>query len=162
MKLMFSLYNEQNLIFPVNSIFKCLNVDSNKGKVILEFAHYTFWNPLLYLNKDNKKRYNIAEDGFKYLTDEQRTQIYFARVKNKEAKLIGGLNNLYELEIFDDNEPKTDIKSMLFYFNGFKRLRCLTIVGNNMMSKECAKLSEAIAYLKELRILNLSFNILCS
>ena len=154
----FSLYNEQNLIFPVNSIFKCLNVDSSKGKIILEFAHYSFWNPLLYLNKDNKKRYNIAEDGFKYLTDEQRTQIYFARVKNKEAKLIGGLNNLYELEIFDDNEPKTDIKSMLLYFNGFKRLRCLTIVGNNMMSKECAKLSEALAYLKELRILNLSFN----
>ena len=154
----FSLYNERNLIFPLNSIFKCLNVDSNKGKVVLEFAYYSFWNPLLYLNKDNKKRYNIAEDGFKYLTDEQRTQIYFARVKNKEAKLIGGLSNLLELEIFDDNEPKTDIKSILFYFNAFKRLRCLSIVGNNMMSKDCAKLAEALAYLKELRILNLSFN----
>ena len=154
----FSLYNERNMIFPLNSIFKCLNVDSNKGKVILEFAYYTFWNPLLFLNKDNKKRYNIAEDGFKYLTDEQRSQIYFARVKNKEAKLIGGLTNLRELEIFDDNEPKTDIKSMLCYFNSFKKLNCLSIVGNNMMSKECTKLSEALTYLKRLKILNLSFN----
>ena len=154
----YSLYNEQNLIFPLNSIFKCLNVDSNKGKVVLEFSYYTFWNPLLYLNKESKKRYNIAEDGFKYLTEEQKTQIYFTRVRNKDAKLIGGLNNLRELEVFDDNDVKTDIKTMLCYFNGFKKLNCLTIVGNNMMSKECAKLSEALVYLKQLKILNLSFN----
>ena len=154
----YSLYNEKNLIFPLNSIFKCINVDSNKSKVILEFAYYSYWNPLLYLTKDNKKRYNIAEDGFKYLTEEQRSQINFARVKNKEAKLIGGLTNLRELEIFDDNEPKTDIKSMLIYFNSFKKLNCLTIVGNNIMNKEWSKFSEALTYLKELKILNLSFN----
>ena len=154
----YSLYNEKNLIFPLNSIFKCINVDSNKTKVILEFDYYSYWNPLLYLTKDNKKRYNIAEDGFKYLTEEQRSQINFARVKNKEAKLIGGLTNLRELEIFDDNEPKTDIKSMLIYFNSFKKLNCLTIVGNNIMNKEWSKFSEALTYLKELKILNLSFN----
>ena len=154
----YSLYNEKNLIFPLNSIFKCINVDSNKSKVILEFDYYSYWNPLLYLTKDNKKRYNIAEDGFKYLTEEQRSQINFARVKNKEAKLIGGLTNLRELEIFDDNEPKTDIKSMLIYFNSFKKLNCLTIVGNNIMNKEWSKFSEALTYLKELKILNLSFN----
>ena len=156
----YSLYNEKNIIFPLNSIFKCLNVDSNKGKVILEFCYYSYWNPLLYLTKENKKRYNIAEDGFKFLTDEQRSQINLARVKNKEAKLIGGLSNLRELEIFDDNEPKTDIKSMLIYFNSFKKMNCLTIVGNNIMSKEYSKLSEALTYLKELKILNLSFNTL--
>ena len=66
----FSLYNEQNIIFPSNSVFKCLNVDNNNNKIILEFAYYSFWNPLLYLSKDNKKRYNIIEDGFKYLTGE--------------------------------------------------------------------------------------------
>ena len=154
----YSLYNEQNIIFPLNSVFKCLNVNSKKGKVILEFAYYSYWNPLLYINKENKKRFNIVEDGFKYLTDEQRNQIYFSRVRNKEAKLIGGLSNIRELEIFDDNEPKTDIKSMIYYFNSFKKLNCLTIVGNNMMNRECAKLSEAMTYLKELRILNLSFN----
>jgi hypothetical protein len=85
----FSLYNEQNIIFPSNSIFKCLYSDNDKNKIILEFAYYSFWNPLLYLSKDNKKRYNIIEDGFKYLTDEQRNQVFFARVKNKEAKFIG-------------------------------------------------------------------------
>ena len=154
----FSLYDEQNIIFPMNSIFKCINVDSDKGRVILEFAYYLFWNPMLYLEKDNKKRYNICEDGFKYLTDEQRAQIYIARVRSKEAKFIGGLNNLRELEIFDDTEPKTDIKSILCYFNGYRKLNCLTIVGNNMMNKECAKLSDAMTFLKELRILNLSFN----
>ena len=154
----YSLYNERNIIFPLNSIFKCLNVDSKKGKVILEFAYYSYWNPLLFINKENKKRFNVVEDGFKYLTDEQRTQIYFSRVRNKEAKLIGGLVNIRELEIFDDNEPKTDIKSMICYFNAFKKLNCLTIVGNNMMNRECAKLSEAMVYLKELKILNLSFN----
>ena len=117
----FSLYDEQNIIFPMNSIFKCINVDSDKGKVILEFAYYLFWNPMLFLEKDNKKRYNICEDGFKYLTDEQRAQIYIARVRSKEAKFIGGLNNLRELEIFDDTEPKTDIKSILCYFNGYRK-----------------------------------------
>ena len=154
----FSLYNEQNIVFPLNSIFKCLNVNSNKGKIILEFADYSYWNPILYLTKDNKKRYNIVEDGFKYLTDEQRNQIYLARVRSKESKLIGGLINLRELEIFDDIEPKTDIKNIVCYFNSFKKVSCLTIVGNNMGNKECAKLSEGLAYLKELRILNLSFN----
>jgi len=133
-------------------------VNSNKGKIILEFADYSYWNPILYLTKDNKKRYNIAEDGFKYLTDEQKGQIYYARVRNKESKLIGGLTNLRELEIFDDNEPKTDIKTMICYFNAFKKLNCLTIVGNNMMNKECSKLSEGLTYLKELKYLNLSFN----
>ena len=154
----YSLYNEQNVIFPLNSIFKCKHVDSIKGKVILEFAYYSFWNPMLYLTKENKKRYNIAEDGFKYLTDEQKSQIYYARVRNKESKLIGGLINLRELEIFDDNEPKTDIKTMICYFSAFKKLNCLTIVGNNMMNKECSKLSDGLTYLKELKILNLSFN----
>ena len=153
-----SLYNEKNIIFPLNSIFKCINVNCKKGKVILEFADYSYWNPMLFLTKDNKKRYNIVEDGFKYLTDEQRNQIYLARVRSKESKLIGGLINLRELEIFDDNEPKTDIKNILCYFNSFKKLNCLTIVGNNMGNKECTKLSDALAYLKELRILNLSFN----
>ena len=88
----FSLYNEQNIIFPSNSVFKCLNVDKNNNKIILEFVYDAFWNPLLYLSKDNKKRYNIMEDGFKYLTDEQRSQVFFVRVKNKEAKFIGGLS----------------------------------------------------------------------
>ena len=152
----FSLYKEQNIIFPTNSVFKCLNVDKNK--IILEFAYDSFWNPLLYLSKENKKRYNIIEDGFKYLTDEQRNQVFFARVKNKEAKFIGGLLNLRELEIFDDNEPKTDIKTMIPYFNCFKKLVCLTIVGNNMVNKDCAKLSEGLKFLKDLKILNLSYN----
>ena len=62
------------------------------------------------------------------------------------------------MEIFDDIEPKTDIKNIVCYFNSFKKVSCLTIVGNNMGNKECAKLSEGLAYLKELRILNLSFN----
>ena len=95
-------------------------MNSNKGKIILEFADYSYWNPILYLTKDNKKRYNIVEDGFKYLTDEQRNQIYLARVRSKESKLIGGLINLRELEIFDDIEPKTDIKNIVCYFNSFK------------------------------------------
>ena len=154
----FSLYNEQNIIFPSNSVFKCLNVDENNNKIILEFAYYSFWNPLLYLTKDNKKRYNIIEDGFKYLTDEQRNQVFFARVKNKEAKFIGGLSNLRELEVYDDNEPKTDVKTMTTYFNAFKKLVCLTIVGNNMMNKDCIKLAEGLKHLKELKILNLSYN----
>ena len=154
----FSLYNEQNIIFPSNSVFKCLNVDKNNNKIILEFVYDAFWNPLLYLSKDNKKRYNIMEDGFKYLTDEQRSQVFFVRVKNKEAKFIGGLSNLRELEIYDDNEPKTDIKTMITYFNGFKKLQCLTIVGNNMMNKDCVKLTEGLRHLKSLKILNLSFN----
>jgi len=154
----FSLYNEQNIIFPPNSVFKCLNVDDNNNKVILEFAYYSFWNPMLYLTKENKKMYNIVEDGFKYLTAEQKNQIFYARVKYKEAKLIGGLVNLRELEVYDDNEPKTDIKNMVGYFNGFKKLVCLTIVGNNMNNRDCAKLSEGLKYLKELKILNLSFN----
>ena len=154
----FSLYKEQNIIFPSNSVFKCLNVDKNNNKIILEFAYYSCWNPLLYLSKENKKRYNIIEEGFKYLTDDQRNQVFFARVKNKETKFIGGLLNLRELEIFDDNEPKTDVKTMVTYFNGFKKLVCLTIVGNNMVNKDCAKLSEGLKYLKELKILNLSFN----
>ena len=155
-----SLYNENNIVFPLNSIFKCLNVNSTTGKVILEFADYSYWNPILYLTKDNKRRYNIVEDGFKYLTEEQKNQVYFARVKSKESKLIGGLVNLRELEIFDDIEPKTDIKNITCYFNSFKKLNCLSIVGNNMGNKECSKLSEGLAYLKELRILNLSFNTL--
>ena len=154
----FSLYDEQNILFPSNSVFKCLNVDDDNNKVLLEFASYSFWNPLLYLSKENKKRYNIIEDGFKYLTEEQRNQVFFARVKNKEAKFIGNLVNLRELEVYDDNEPKTDIKTMITYFNGFKKLICLTIVGNNMMNKDCSKLSEGLKYLKELRILNLSYN----
>ena len=154
----FSLYNEQNIIFPSNSVVKCLNVDENNNKIILEFAYYSFWNPLLYLTKDNKKRYNIIEDGFKYLTDEQRNQVFFARVKNKEAKFIGGLSNLRELEVYDDNEPKTDVKTMTTYFNAFKKLVCLTIVGNNMMNKDCIKLAEGLKHLKELKILNLSYN----
>ena len=154
----FSLYNEQNVIFPCNSVFKCLNVDSKNNKIILEFAYYSFWNPMLFITKENKKRYNIIEDGFKYLTDEQRNQVFYARVKNKEAKFIGGLLNLRELEIYDDNEPKTDIKNMIGYFNCFKKLTCLTIVGNNMLNKDCEKLSEGLKFLKELKILNLSFN----
>ena len=154
----FSLYKEENIIYPSNSVFKCLNVDEKNNKIILEFAYYSYWNPLLFLNKDNKKRYNIIEEGFKYLTDEQRNQAFFARVKNKEAKFVGGLINLRELEVYDDNEPKTDIKTMITYFNSFKRLVCLTIVGNNMANKDCSKLSEGLKYLKELKILNLSYN----
>ena len=156
----FSLYNEQNIIFPSNSVFKCLYTENkkNKNKIILEFAYYSFWNPLLFLSKENKKRYNILEDGYKYLSNEQRLQAYFARVKSKEAKFIGNLFNLRELEIYDDNDPKTDIKTIVGFFNSFKKLECLTIVGNNMMNKDCIKLSEGLKYLKELRILNLSFN----
>jgi Ran GTPase-activating protein (RanGAP) involved in mRNA processing and transport len=65
-----------------------------------------------------------------------------------------------ELEIFDDSEPKTDINSLTTFFNHFKKLQCLTIVGNNMGNKECVSLSNGLKQLKELRILNLSFNCL--
>ena len=156
----YSLYNEQNLIFSSNSVFKCLNVDKNNKKVILEFVRDATWNPLLYLTKDNKKLFGIIEDGFRYLTEQQRRQVLIARIRNKEVKFIYGLSNLRELEIFDDTEPKTDINVLTSQFNHFKKLQCLTIVGNNMGNKDCSSLSNGLKFLKELKILNLSFNCL--
>ena len=156
----YSLYNEQNIIFSSNSVFKCLNVDKNNKKVILEFVRDATWNPLLYLTKDNKKLFGITEDGFRYLTEQQRRQVLIARIRNKEVKFIYGLSNLRELEIYDDTEPKTDINALTSQFNHFKKLKCLTIVGNNMGNKDCASLSNGLKFLKELKILNLSFNCL--
>ena len=156
----YSLYNEQNIIFAFNSVFKCINVDKKNKKVILEFIREATWNPLLYLTKDNKKLFGILEDGFKFLTEEQRRQVLIARVRNKDAKYIYGLYNLRELEIFDDAEPKTDIGVLTGHFANLKKLQCLTIVGNNMGNKDCASLSDGLKFLKELKILNLSFNCL--
>ena len=156
----YSLYNEQNIIFSSNSVFKCLNIDKTNKKVILEFIRDATWNPLLYLTKDNKKYFGIIEDGFRYLTEEQRRQVLIARVKSREVKFIYGLSNLRELEIFDDSEPKTDINILTSHFNHYKKLKCLTIVGNNMGNKDCASLSNGLKFLKELKILNLSFNCL--
>ena len=42
----YSLYNEQNIIFLTNSVFKCLNVDKINKKVILEFIRKATWDPL--------------------------------------------------------------------------------------------------------------------
>ena len=156
----FSLYGEENIIFFSNSVFKCLFIDKINKKIILEFIRDATWNPLLFLVKENKKLFGIVEDGFRYLTEEQRKQVLIARVRNKEAKYIYGLSNMRELEIFDDSEPKTDIISLTTFFNHFKKLQCLTIVGNNMGNKECVSLSNGLKQLKELRILNLSFNCL--
>lgn len=156
----YSLYGEENIIFSSNSVFKCLYLDKKSNKVILEFMREATWNPLLYLTKENKKLFGIVEDGFRYLTEEQRRQVLIARVRNKEVKYIYGLSNLIELEIFDDSEPKTDINLLTSYFNHFKKLKCLTIVGNNMGNKDCVCLSNGLKFLKELRILNLSFNCL--
>ena len=156
----YSLYNEQNILFSSNSVFKCLNKDTTNRKVILEFIREATWNPLLYLTKDNKKLFGILEDGFRYLTEEQRKQILIARVKNKEVKFVYGLTNLRELEVYDDIEPKTDISILAANFNHFKKLKCLTIVGNNMGNKDCVALSNGFKFLKELKILNLSFNCL--
>ena len=156
----YSLYNHKNIIFPCNSVFKCLNVDKKNKKVILEFIREAMWNPLLYLTKDNKKLFGILEDGFKFLTEGQRRQVLIARVRNKDVKYIYGLTNLRELEIYDDAEPKTDIGVLTSHFNCLKKLKCLTIVGNNMGNKDCTSLSNGLKFLKELRILNLSFNCL--
>ena len=154
----YSLYNEKNIIFSSNSVFKCLNVDKINKKVILEFIREATWNPLLYLTKENKKLFGILEDGYRYLTEEQRRQILIARVRNKEVKFLNNLSNLRELEIFDDAEPKTDINALSSHFSAFKKLKCLTIVGNNMGNKECTSLSNGLKFLKELKILNLSYN----
>ena len=156
----YSLYNEQNIIFQSNSVFKCLYIDKKNQKVILEFIRDATWNPLLYLTNESKKSFGIQEDGFRYLTEEQRRQVLIARVRNKEVKFIYRLNNLIELEIYDDAEPKTDINLLTSHFNNFKKLKCLTIVGNNMSNKDCQSLSNGLKFLKELKILNLSFNCL--
>ena len=154
----YSLYNEETILFFANSVFKCLFVDKANNKIIMKFIREATWNPLMYLTRENKKLFGIVEDGFRYLTEEQRKQIFIARVKNKEVKFIYGLTNLRELEIFDDSEPKADINVLTSYFNQFKKLNCLTISGNNMKNKDCASLSNGLKFLKELRILNLSFN----
>ena len=156
----YSLYNEQNIIFSSNSVFKCKYIDRVNNKVILEFIRDAIWNPILYIKKENKKMFGIIEDGFKFLTEEQRKQVYIARVKNKEVKFINGLSNLRELEIYDDAEPKTNIFTLTPHFNQFKKLNCLTIIGNNMGNKDCLALSNGLKFLKELKILNLSFNCL--
>ena len=81
------------------------------------------------------------DDGFRYLTEEQRKQVYIARVKNKEVKFIYGLDNLRELEINDDSEQKTDINILSSFFCEFKKLNSLTISGNDMSNKDCVSLS---------------------
>ena len=154
----YCLYNEENIIFSSNSVFKCLYIDKTKKRIILKFIRDATWNPLLYLTRENKKLFGMVEDGFRYLTEEQRKQIFIARVKNKEIKFIYGLSNLRELELYDDSEPKTDINVLTSYFNQFKKLKCLTILGNNMSNKDCVSLSNGLKFLKELKILNLSFN----
>ena len=154
----YSLYNEKNIIFSSNSVFKCIYIDKINNKIIFKFIRNATWNPLLYLTRENKKLFGIVEDGFRYLTEEQRKQIFIARIKNKEIKFIYGLSNLRELELYDDSEPKADISVFTSYFNQFKKLKCLTIIGNNMSNKECASLSNGLKFLKELKILNLSFN----
>ena len=154
----YSLYNQQNIVFSANSVFKCLYIDKSTKKIIFKFIREATWNPLLYLTRETKKFFGVMEDGFRYLTEEQRKQIFLARVKNKEIKFIYGLSNLHELEIYDDSEPKTDINTLTSYFNQFKKLKCLTIVGNNMSNKDCTSLSNGLKFLKHLRILNLSFN----
>ena len=156
----YSLYNEQNIIFSSNSVFKCIYIDRKNNKVILEFLREAIWNPILYIKKENKKMFGIIEDAFKFLTDEQRKQVFIARVRNREVKFIYGLTNLKELEIYDDAEPKTNIFSLTPNFNQFKKLNCLTIIGNNMGNKDCIALSNGLKFLKELKILNLSFNCL--
>ena len=152
----YSLYNEENIIFPSDSVFKCLY--TNENKIIFEFVYISFWDPILYMTKETKKKFCMIEEGLKYLADEQRKKILFARVKNKESKFIGGLQNLRELLIFDDSEPKTDIKNVAVYFNGFRKLECLSIIGNNLLNKDCIKLSEGLKNLKRLKILNLSYD----
>ena len=154
----YSLYHEKNIIFSANTVFKCIYVDKAKNKIILKFIRDATWNPLFYLTRENKKLFGVVEDGFRYLTEEQRKQIFIAKVKSKEIKFIYGLTNLRELEIYDDSEPKTDINILSSYFNQFKKLNCLTISGNNMTSKDCISLSNGLKFLKDLRILNLSFN----
>ena len=154
----YSLYNEQNIIFSANTVFKCLYIDKTNNKMILKFIKDATWNPLFYLSRENKKLFGVMDDGFRYLTEEQRKQIFIARVKNKEIKFIYGLSNLHELEIYDDSEPKTDINMLTSYFNQFKKLNCLTIIGNNMSNKDCSSLSNGLKFLKELKVLNLSFN----
>ena len=144
----YSLYNEETIIFSANTVFKCLYMDKTKNKIIFKFIREATWNPLLYLTRENKKLFGVVEDGFRYLTEEQRKQIFIARVKNKEIKFIYGLTNLLELEIFDDSEPKTDINILTSYFNQFKKLNCLTISGNNMSSKDCIALSNGLKFLK--------------
>ena len=153
----YSLYNEQNIIFQSNSVFKCLYVDKTNRKIIIEFIRDSIRNPLLYLTKESKKSFGIQEDGFRYLTEEQRRQALIDRVRNKEVKFIYRLNNLRELEIYDDEEPKIDINLLTSHFNNFKKLNCLTIIGNNIGNKDCASLSNGLKFLKELKILNLSF-----
>ena len=154
----YSLYNQQNIIFFSNSVFKCLYIDKENKKIIFKFIREATWNPLLYLTRESKKLFGVIEDGFRYLTEEQRKQIFIAKVKSKEIKFIYGLSNLSELEIYDDSEPKTDINTLTSYFNQFKKLKCLTIIGNNMSNKDCTSLSNGLKFLKDLRVLNLSFN----
>ena len=154
----YSLYNQQNIIFSPNSVFKCLYIDKENKKIIFKFIREATWNPLLYLTRESKKLFGVIEDGFRYLTEEQRKQIFIAKVKSKEIKFIYGLSNLNELEIYDDTEPKTDINILTSYFNQFKKLKCLTIIGNNMSNKDCTSLSNGLKFLKDLHILNLSFN----
>ena len=50
----YSLYNEQNIFFQSNSVFKCLYVDKTNRKIIIEFIRDAIWNPLLYLTKESK------------------------------------------------------------------------------------------------------------
>ena len=154
----YSLYHEKNIIFLANSVFKCIFIDKTKNKIILKFIREATWNPLLYLTRENKKLFGVVEDGFRYLTEEQRKQIFIAKVKSKEIKFLYGLTNLRELELYDESDPKADINILTSYFNQFKKLNCLTISGNSMNSKDCASLSNGLKFLKDLRILNLSFN----
>ena len=152
----YSLYNEDNILFQSNCVFKCLNTTPNK--IIFELVLDATSNPFLYLLKDSKKRFGIYEEGFRFLTEEQKNQVLIARVRSKEAKSINELKNLRELEIFDDSEPKTDILTVSSFFISYKKLNCLSIVGNNMGNQDCFALSNGLKYLKELKNLNLAFN----
>lgn len=154
----YSLYNEKNIIFLPNNVFKCIYIDSINKKIILKFIRDATWNPILYLTRENKKLFGVVEDGFRYLTEDQKKQIFIAKVKSKEMKFINGLTNLRELELYDDSEPKIDFNIVTQFFNMFKKLNCLTISGNNMTSKDCIALSNGMKSLKDLKIINLSFN----
>ena len=156
----YSLYNEENIIFLPNTVFKCLFIDKAKNKIIFKFINDATWNPLLYISREYKKFFGLIDDGFRYLTGAQRKQIYIARVRNRELKFIYGLDNLTELEIYDDSEQKTDINILSSFFCDFKKLNCLTISGSNISNKDCISLSVGLKCLKELKILNLIFSCL--
>ena len=146
--------NEKIVLFPCNSVFKCKKISDEK--IVLEFIPDCLSDSVIYMKKENRKKFGIFDD-IKNVNENEKKNVLIERLRRNQIKLSSNFSNVREIECFDEHLNSKDLETLSSNFKNLKKLETLSLFGNSFGSESIKILSLNLKNLPNLLILNLSY-----